>query len=192
METKRIKCPKCQCLLDVRNSKDEAVKIITCPQCHTQLQVIFKKQSPTPSGGKTIYVSGGGEKGGTIDGGNPPEDGVTILPPSSPSSQSKRPHLVFQNQSYALAPGVNTVGRKASTSTATVQIATSDRYMSRSHVRINVVNLPDGSIKATLSNDRNKNITSVKGQPLQDGDEIILSNGDDIKMGDTLLIYKEE
>jgi pSer/pThr/pTyr-binding forkhead associated (FHA) protein len=52
--------------------------------------------------------------------------------------------------------------------------------------------LLDGSIKAILSNGRNKNITSVKGQPLQDGDEIILSNGDEIKMGDTLLIYKEE
>jgi pSer/pThr/pTyr-binding forkhead associated (FHA) protein len=194
METKRIQCPKCQCLLDVRNSKDEAVKIITCPQCHTQLQVIFKKQPPTPpiQGVETRYVPGGGKIGETQYGGRTTGDGATRLSPSSPSSPSKHPRLIFQNQSYALAPGVNTVGRKASTSTATVQIATHDLYMSRSHVRINVVNMPDGSIKAILSNDRNKNITSVKGQPLQDGDKIILSNGDEIKMGDTLLIYKEE
>jgi pSer/pThr/pTyr-binding forkhead associated (FHA) protein len=189
METKRIICPKCQCVLDVRNSKDEAVKIITCPQCHTQLRVTFKEQPQIPLGGETQYVLGGDKKGETQYAGSGADGGATEL---LSSSLSKHPRLIFQNQSYALAKGVNTVGRKASTSTATVQIATSDRYMSRSHVRINVVKLLDGSIKVILCNDKNKNLTSVKGQPLQDGDEIILSNGDEIKMGDTLLIYKEE
>ena len=44
METKRIKCPSCGVLLDVRNSQNEAVKMITCPQCKAQLRVMFSQQ----------------------------------------------------------------------------------------------------------------------------------------------------
>lgn len=45
METKRIKCPSCGVLLDVRNSQNEAVKMITCPQCKAQLKVSCPRKS---------------------------------------------------------------------------------------------------------------------------------------------------
>lgn len=41
METLRIKCPSCGIVLEVRNSKNEKVKKITCPNCHKQLAVTF-------------------------------------------------------------------------------------------------------------------------------------------------------
>ena len=41
MESLRIKCPSCGIVLDVRNSKNEAVKKITCPGCKKQLAVTF-------------------------------------------------------------------------------------------------------------------------------------------------------
>lgn len=41
MKTLRIKCPSCGVILEVRNSKDEAVKRITCPNCKKQLAVTF-------------------------------------------------------------------------------------------------------------------------------------------------------
>lgn len=41
METLRIKCPSCGIVLEVRNSKNEKVKKITCPNCQKQLAVTF-------------------------------------------------------------------------------------------------------------------------------------------------------
>lgn len=41
METLRIKCPSCGIILEVKNSKNEAVKRITCPHCKKNLAVTF-------------------------------------------------------------------------------------------------------------------------------------------------------
>lgn len=41
MESLRIKCPSCGIILEVRNSKNEAVKRIVCPHCKKQLAVTF-------------------------------------------------------------------------------------------------------------------------------------------------------
>lgn len=51
MESLRIKCPSCGIVLDVRNSKNEAVKKITCPGCKKQLAVTFAdpQEKPTAS-----------------------------------------------------------------------------------------------------------------------------------------------
>lgn len=48
MEELRIKCPSCGIILDVRNSKNEAVKRITCPNCKKQLAVTFREE-PQPA-----------------------------------------------------------------------------------------------------------------------------------------------
>lgn len=39
----RVKCPSCGILLDVRNSKHEAVKHIACPNCKKQLAIDFQE-----------------------------------------------------------------------------------------------------------------------------------------------------
>ena len=48
MEELRIKCPSCGIVLEVRNSKNEAVKRITCPNCKKQLAVTFHEE-PQPA-----------------------------------------------------------------------------------------------------------------------------------------------
>ena len=48
MEELRIKCPSCGIVLEVRNSKNEAVKRITCPNCKKQLAVTFREK-PKPA-----------------------------------------------------------------------------------------------------------------------------------------------
>ena len=48
MEELRIKCPSCNVVLEVRNSKNEAVKRITCPNCKKQLAVTFREE-PKPA-----------------------------------------------------------------------------------------------------------------------------------------------
>lgn len=44
IEQLRIQCPSCGIILDVRNSKHEAVKRITCPHCKKQLAVDFREE----------------------------------------------------------------------------------------------------------------------------------------------------
>ena len=48
MEELRIKCPSCGIILDVRNSKNEAVKTIVCPNCKKHLAVTFR-DDPQPA-----------------------------------------------------------------------------------------------------------------------------------------------
>ena len=47
MEVKRVKCSNCGIILEVKNSKNEAVKLITCPQCIGGKVRILQEKSHT-------------------------------------------------------------------------------------------------------------------------------------------------
>lgn len=189
MQTKRIKCPKCGVVLDVKNSKNEEVKQITCPSCKTLLQVKFQPQQE-PIEAKTFYAPPKqpvADNGATqLAGGS---FGATQLV-MSPKNETAKASLVFGGVSYPLEEGQNIVGRKATTSTANVQIETADRYMSRQHCSITVTTLPDGKKKAVLSNYQNKNQTTIDGLPVETGDVIRLTDGNSITMGHTTITFK--
>jgi pSer/pThr/pTyr-binding forkhead associated (FHA) protein len=203
MQTKRIICPKCKAVLDVTNSKNETLKQITCPSCKTILQVKFQPQQEQPQQepieAKTYYAppkrsmadSGAtqlaGAGGETVLGGGLSGATQLYMPTQKTTSTAK---LTFEGNDYPLEEGRNIVGRKGTTSKATVQIATEDRYMSRQHCSITVTTLPDGTKKAVLSNYQNKNLTTVDGQEIETGDEIRLTNGDRITMGHTTVVFK--
>lgn len=186
MEIKRIQCPSCGVILDVRNSKNEDIKIITCPQCKATLRVRFHKlqESKEPLDAKTFLPDRRKpiNEGADID-------GNTCLPQSL--GKSKKPILIVGGKEYPLSIGVNTIGRKSPTSSATVQIPSEDGYMSRRHAKIAVSITKTGLLKSVISNDKNKNPTMVEGQEIMQEDEIILTNGDEIVMGKTTLTYLE-
>jgi len=99
--------------------------------------------------------------------------------------------LCVGDKEYKLCEGKNTVGRKSVNSTASLQLDVNDLYMSRRHAIIRCVNAGKPTYKAIISNDQNKNITYINGNPLEKDDELILTNGCEIKMGDTVVVYKE-
>ena len=186
MQTKRIQCPQCGVVLDVKNSKNEEVKQIICPQCKTPLQVKFAPQQE-PIEAQTFYApKASADSGATQLAGI---NGATQLVSPTPKN-SQEAQLVFDGINYNLEEGQNIVGRKGMTSKATIQIATQDRYMSRQHCAIRVTTLPDGTKKAVLSNYQNKNLTMIDGQEIETGDEIRLTDGNQIKMGQTTMIFK--
>lgn len=108
----------------------------------------------------------------------------------SSAISGKPARLVCDGVEYLLSEGINIVGRKSELSTASVQIVTDDRYMSRRHSSIKISTMPDGTQKALISNAENKNRTFINGQELSGNDILTLSDGDEIKMGHTTLIYK--
>ena len=193
METKKIKCPSCGVLLDVRNSQNEAVKMITCPQCKTQLRVMFSQQhAATPqSSGETQYV-GNRDNGETRYVGHssfPSQSDDTIL---ADKKEVTPGYLLYGGQKYPLGFGNNVIGRKATTSQATVQIATDDRYMSRQHLAIQVIKASTDKVRVVVSNYHNKNASYVNGQLLNEGDQLILTEGSIIKMGNTTVVYHQK
>ena len=162
METKRIKCPSCGVLLDVRNSQNEAVKMITCPQCKTQLRVMFSQQhAATPqsfgeteyvgnSNGETQYVNrDNGETRYVGHSSSPSQSDETIL--AGKNEEVTPGYLLYGGQKYSLGFGNNVIGRKATTSQATVQIATDDRYMSRQHLVIQVIKASTDKVRVVNS-----------------------------------------
>ena len=189
MQIKRVQCPQCSVVLDVKNSKNETVKQIACPSCKTILQIKFSTQQE-PQEAKTYYA--------------PPKKPAAdsretqLAAGTNEATQLASPkpdilhevHLEFEGHSYPLAEGQNIIGRKGNTSKATVQIDTTDRYMSRQHVSITITTLPDGNVKAVLSNYQNKNLTTIDGQEIETGDAIRLADGNCIKMGHTTVIFK--
>lgn len=192
MQIKTVKCPNCKAVLDVKNSKNEQVKQITCPSCKTPLQVKFAPPAPSnePMEAHTFYAA---PKPAVNDGSTQLAagmSGTTQLASSIQSKDSQIARLVSSGKEYELAEGANIIGRKANSSTASVQIETADRYMSRQHCSITVKTLPDGTKKAILSNYQNKNQTTVDGQEIAAGDEIRLTDGNSITMGHTTITFK--
>lgn len=189
MQTKRVECPNCHKVLEVKNSKNEAVKHITCPACAAPLQVKFTPQQD-PLVAHTVLVpppSNPASDGATQLGGSPSAATVLGAPQQAISKSLKLEH---NGNDYPLVEGQNIIGRQASTSKAFIQLPTSDRYMSRQHCSILVSTLPDGSKKAVLTNYQNKNATLVNGSSIQDGDQIRLQDGDQIAMGHTTVTFK--
>lgn len=192
MEVKRVKCSNCGIILEVKNSKNEAVKLITCPQCKAPLRVRFQPQQPLevetilPGRQQRVAPQNDGE---TLLGGR--QDSERTILGQERQQGAATACLVLASQQYVLRQGANTVGRKAQTSQATLQLPVSDPYMSRHHLQIVVSVLPNGKLKAVISNDRNKNITSINGVELPHDEAIVLSNGDRIVMGKTTVVYQE-
>lgn len=199
MQTKRVKCPKCGVMLEVKNSKNEVQKVIICPKCKTKLKVNFPPQqepieaptvygTPKPSGDGGATQLGSGLSGATVLSGVP--SGSTQYVAPSQNKATGTPYLLYEGKKYSLQEGKNIVGRKAKTSEASVQIETSDRYMSRQHCNITVTTMSDESKKVVFSNYQNKNQTIIDGQEICTGDEIRLTDGDSITMGHTTIIFK--
>ena len=184
MQTKMIQCPNCGAVLDVKNSNDEAVKQIRCPNCRKTLQVKFQQalEAHTFLGPNAGGIDGGTQYGGGIDG------RTQLANPTS--KECANAWLVLDGKDYPLKEGKNIVGRRGNSSEATVQLDTSDRYLSRQHCQIIITRLPDGTIKAVLSNYKNKNRTTVNNQLIEEGDEIRLADGYTITMGHTTVIFK--
>ena len=190
MQEKRVKCTNCGAVLSVRNSKNEELKIITCKVCKTQLIVKFPPIAKEPLEAKTVLANPSSGEATTVLGAGLSQSGDTQYVPK-PNIQ-KQYYLFLNGKRYPLSAGRNVVGRKASSSDAQVQIETSDLYMSRRHICIEVIRLTDGSTKVFVSNDKNKNSTYVNGSKLNTGDRVVLTNGTQIKMGETIVTYQEE
>ena len=91
-------------------------------------------------------------------------------------------------QEYSLHKGQNTIGRKAKTGHAEVQIS-DDRYMSRQHAVITIKEGGSG-LEHHLQPTNPKNPIKVNGRLLQNADIVVLQWGDRLTFGHTELVFE--
>ncbi|MBQ8487639.1 MAG: FHA domain-containing protein [Prevotella sp.] len=168
MQTVRIICPKCKTSLNVSNINNEPFRLIACPQCQTQLRIKFNVQPPAAPPPAPAH-----------------DESETVIGTARKLSATYA--LECEGRTYQLADGVNTVGRQATTSRASLQIATGDQKMSRHHAQIQLQRLANNTVKLKISNWQNKNGTWVNGMQLADGEILFIEPGDNIRMGSTEL-----
>lgn len=173
MEKKKIKCPSCGVMLEVTNSQNEEEKLIKCPRCGKQLRVRFQKTDDVMDASTCL--------------GNGTDGARTQLAHSDMSAA--KAFIVYDGKEYELGMGLNIVGRKAASSTADVQIDTDDRYISRHNAIIRVKRV-GGQLLVTITNHKNQNPIQVGTVILQEGDEVMLHDGDEITMGVTKMRVK--
>lgn len=176
MEKKNVKCPSCGVVLEVKNSMNEPVKIITCPQCGTSLRVKFQQQTENePLDARTYLANGGGNETQIAMG----------------NYVGGKVFVVCEGNSYELHEGRNVIGRKAKSSVADTQLDVNDRYMSRENALVNVYK-EGGSMTVSIACYKNLNPIFLGKKELKKDDELILSDGDEFTMGTTKMTIKIE
>ena len=193
----KIKCPTCGKVLRLQDAPNINAASFTCPVCEEK-HVVGKCQryveQPKPmvsSGDETRYGGASARQGDdeTRIGSQPQCGGSDETRIGSASSPAVGVLVDNLGRTYQLRSGINTIGRKAASSPASVQIATDDRTMSRSHAVIDVSHAGGKTIHI-LRNGANKNPSFLNGSLIGQHDQLILNNGDRIKMGNTEMTFK--
>ena len=136
LESLRIKCPSCGIALEIRNSKNEAVKRINCPKCKKLLAINFEEE---------------------------------VAPQKSASPLGL---LYYGMMCLKLQEGVNPLPLEGS-----------------EHIELRGVRLTDGSSKCIVKALTAEKQVKVNGQPLMKDDEVVLSVGDEVQLGDAVLSF---
>ena len=94
------------------------------------------------------------------------------------------------NEVQYLNAGQNIIGRRAQSGTADIKIS-NDIFMSRQHVRIDVVKKGAG-YEHHLVEINSKNIVKLNGKPINRGDILILKFGDTMTLGTTDIVLESK
>ena len=179
MNTIRIKCPVCGAILNAKDDPSNVRKSVTCPNCRerrkfTEFKVIVPVD-PSP-----------------VDAGQEPvaDETQVVLrrrPESSPGYLLDK----ATGQCYPIPAGEHFIGRKTSKSPSKADIAieTTDRGMSRLHLKILCSLAQDGRYHVSVANAENKNPTLVNGERLIDGDVVGIKHGDVLTLCETRLEF---
>jgi predicted Zn finger-like uncharacterized protein len=168
-----VKCPHCQIGLKVDEQKiPQGINTFKCPKCKHEIPLSFldNKRDSHTGGTDTVVVQPSKPKGGKL----------TVLP----SGKTREQVFHLREERYI-------VGRKAAVSEANIRIETDDKMISRNHFRIDLRKDAQGGIICCLSDNHSKNRTMYNGAFLEEGEEVVLQENDEIKIGRTLLRYNE-
>jgi len=168
-----VKCPHCHVGLKVDEGKlPPDITSFKCPKCKQAIPVSLlsrEKEDDFPGSDDTVFAGAIKKSAGRL----------TVLTDEH-----------AQEQVFPLYEGLSIIGRHSShASQANIAIRTTDRSMSREHIRIEVKKETKGGYKHYLSDNNSKNHTLYNSNYLEAGDQVILSDNDEIIIGHTVLRF---
>ena len=171
----RITCPNCRSTLSIEETPGIGEKMLTCPVCRFRAKVSLYQQQAMGVGRQATD-----------------EDEPTQVNFGSMDDRTIGSLFLGQKE-YSLHKGQNTIGRKAQTGHAEVQLCDLngevDRYMSRQHAIIAIKEGGSG-LEHHLQPTNPKNPIKVNGKPLENGDIVVLQWGDRLTFGHTELLFE--
>jgi predicted Zn finger-like uncharacterized protein len=171
-----IRCPHCHVGLKVDESKIPAnIQTFNCPKCKLPIPISYVLKNQVEDDSETVILSFAGAKGAKAG-------KIHVLP-----------NDLTPEQTIQLVEGVNIVGRKSPIQKSTTAIDTKDKLMSRSHIVVEVrktVNKDDYIYY--LYDNKSTNRTLYNNKYIEPGEVITLKNNDEIQIGQTRLIFKED
>ena len=99
----------------------------------------------------------------------------------------KKAYLVFEGRKYELMKRDVTVGRRADSSKADIQIEDPSNYMSRHHADLTLTYV-DNQPRVTVKSVNERNLVMVNGLKLPVGEEKVLNNHDRLTMADKTMM----
>lgn len=168
-----VKCPHCHVGLKVDEGKIPLdITSFKCPKCKQLIPVslLSQKKGDRTSESETVLIQPLRMTTGHLS---------VIANDDTPE------------QTFPLQEGSYTIGRKSNASNATIGIVTTDKFMSREHIRIEVKKDAKGGYKHYLSDNNSKNHTLYNSNYLEDGEIVVLKNNDEIIIGHTVLRFNE-
>jgi len=158
-------CPSCKAVLEFDRA---LIRVVKCPKCNYRGNVEnFKEKEPATE---------------------VPDDSSAgkLYKPGKLELLESDAEWLQEGKTVDLKPGVNTLGRMSSNSTANTQLPVADPFISRNHASVEVVMKTGGVFEHHLSDMENsKNGAFHNGERLEKGDVIKLIPGDIIKLGHT-------
>jgi predicted Zn finger-like uncharacterized protein len=171
-----IRCPHCQIGLKVDESKIPAnIQTFNCPKCKQPIPISYVIKNQVTDDSETVILSFQGIKDAKIG-------KIYVLPNDSTPEQT-----------IQLMEGVNIIGRKSSVQKSPTAIETTDKLMSRSHIGIEIrkdANKDD--FIYYLYDNKSTNRTLYNNKYIEPGEVVTLKHNDEIQIGQTRLIFKED
>lgn len=170
----KIICPNCRSVLSIEETPGIGDKMLSCPICRFRAKVsVYQQQS--------------------IGNNRQPSEDDEPTQVNFDSMDRTIGSLFLGAKEYSLHKGPNTIGRKAQTGHAEVQLCDIhgevDRYMSRQHAVITIKEGGSG-LEHHLQPTNPKNPIKVNGHPLQNADVVVLQWGDKLTFGHTELVFE--
>lgn len=167
----KLTCPSCHQVVSFEEVPGYRDKLIKCPKCGHQAKA-------------AVYLAGSLGQGAQGADEMPTQ---LVIPPKTASFIGQI-RVKATNEVQFLKEGTNIIGRRAQSGTADIKIST-DMYMSRRHVQIDVIKKPTG-YEHRLIEINSKNIVKLNGKPINRGDILIMKFGDTLTLGTTEIVFE--
>jgi pSer/pThr/pTyr-binding forkhead associated (FHA) protein len=149
------------------------IQSFNCPKCKKPIPVTYVQPRPTED-----------------------DDAETVIlaPPVAKDARIGRLRVLAneqtREQTIPLVEGVNIIGRKSASHKSATAIDTVDKLMSRSHIGIEVRKNADGEYNHYLYDNKSTNRTLYNNKYIEPGEIVTLNVGDEIRIGQTRLVFE--